>query len=96
MVNLGHRLRALRIQMGLTQLQLSERLWVSKAMISSYELDQRTPSYEVLIKIAKFFNVSTDYLLGLDKPDINYDNLTEQEVKAVSAIVDLLRKKENA
>jgi len=69
---------------------------VSKAMISSYELDQRTPSYEVLIKIAKFFNVSTDYLLGLDKPDINYDNLTEQEVKAVSAIVDLLRKKENA
>ena len=38
----------------MTQREIAERVGVSKAMISSYELDQRSPSYEVLVKIAAF------------------------------------------
>ena len=95
MVNLGMRLKALRLEKNLTQTQVAQRIGgnVSKAMISSYELEQRSPSYEVLIKLATFFKVSTDYLLGLEKTAINYEGLTDREVKAVMNIVHILKER---
>lgn len=55
MVNLGERLRKLRLEKHLTQTEMSRRIGVSKAMISSYELEQRQPSYGILVKFAAFF-----------------------------------------
>lgn len=93
MVNLGERLRALRNERGITQTELSSRVGVSAAMISSYELEQRQPSYEVLIKFAAYFGVTTDYLLGLEKTrTINIDGLYEQEIEVVVKMIDALRK----
>lgn len=60
----GHRIRALRKEAGLTQGQLGQRLSVSTQVISMYE-NGREPPYEILCNIARFFGVSTDYLLGL-------------------------------
>jgi transcriptional regulator with XRE-family HTH domain len=93
MVNMGTRIRALRIEKHLTQAETARRLGISKAMISSYELEQRAPSYDILIKIAAFFNVSTDYLLGLEKPSVNYEGLSDREIRAIMNIVDVLREK---
>ena len=94
MVNLGERIRALRLEKHITQTEMSKRIGVSKAVISSYELEQRQPSYEILIKIAAFFSVSTDYLLGLEKErSISVKGLNDKEVEAVSNLVDILRKK---
>ena len=94
MVNLGERLRALRLEKRITQTEMSRRIGVSKAMISSYELEQRQPSYGVLIKLAAFFGVTTDYLFGLEKSRIlNVDGLTEQEVEAVANIIEVMRDK---
>lgn len=53
MIDLGQRLKDLRKAKGLTQQQVADRVWVTKAMISSYELSTRAPSYEVLIKLSK-------------------------------------------
>src|SRR5690625_3473491 len=66
----GQRLRILRKQKRLTQEQLGKILHVSKVSISGYESGDRTPDTENLQKIADYFEVSVDYLLGrTDNPN---------------------------
>jgi transcriptional regulator with XRE-family HTH domain len=91
MVNMGNRLRALRIARNLPQSEVARRIGISKAMISAYELGQRSPSYEVLVKLAIFYNASADYLLGIEKPSIVYDGLNEKEIRAVMNIIEVLK-----
>lgn len=50
----------------LTQVQLAQKLGLTKSVISAYETGRRLPSYDILIHIARIYNVSTDYLLGLE------------------------------
>ena len=69
MQTFGERIKELRQNAGLTQQQLADRIWVSKAAISNYELYERNPSPEILVKLAKVFHVSVDYLLGIEIPD---------------------------
>lgn len=66
MINFGNKLKLLRLQDNMTQEQLAQKLNLTKSVISAYETGLRLPSYDVLIRIAKIFNVSTDYLLGLE------------------------------
>lgn len=61
----GERFKQLREEANLTMEQLAVSLGTKKQTISRYENNQREPEYATLIKIAQFFNVSTDYLLGL-------------------------------
>lgn len=62
---LANRLRKLREEKGLTQKELAQALGLnSKSTITNYEQNDRDPDYETLIKIAKYFEVSIDYLLG--------------------------------
>lgn len=61
---LKDRLKVLRKEKQLTQKDLADILEVSPKAISFYELGERQPSNEMLLKLAKYFNVSTDYLLG--------------------------------
>lgn len=63
-MDLGTRLKQLRTESGLTQEELGKKVNVSKASISLYEKNLREPSRESLLTFAKFFDVSTDYLLG--------------------------------
>ena len=92
MVNLGEKIRTLRLEKRISQTDMSRCIGVSKAMISSYELEQRSPSYEVLIKIASFFSVSTDYLLGVEKERmISVDGLDNREMEVIVSMVDVLR-----
>jgi len=92
MVNLGEKLRTLRLEKHITQTEMSKRIGVSKAMISSYELEQRQPSYGILIKFATFFGVTTDFLFGLEKErTISVEGLKEQEVEIVSNMIEVLR-----
>ena len=93
MVNLGERLKTLRLDKRMTQTSVAQRIGVSKAMISSYELEQRSPSYGVLIKLAALYNVSTDYLLGVEKSSVKYDGLNSREIRAVMNIIELLQEK---
>ena len=94
MVNLGERIRALRLEKRFTQTEMSKRLGISTIMISSYELEKRQPSYPTLIKIASFFGVTTDFLLGLDKErTVNVKGLTDREVDVINSMVEALREK---
>lgn len=55
----------MREDMDLTQKQVADMLNCSQQVYSNYELGQRGIPTDILIKIAKLYNVTTDYLLGL-------------------------------
>lgn len=63
---LGEMIRKLRIARSLNQVQLAKKLDVSKQTISNWENNNILPSIEMLVKISRFFSVSTDHLLELD------------------------------
>lgn len=67
----GDRLKELRNSKNLSQDDLGKILGVRKSSISNWETDKATPTYEILTKLAQYFNVTTDYLLGLNQDDLN-------------------------
>ncbi len=97
MVDFGARLKELRLKAGLTQKQLASQVGVTKSVISFYELRERAPSPEVLIKLSNIFHVTTDFLLGIEKPPekplLDLEGLTEKDVKLVLVLIDTLRQK---
>ena len=60
----SQRLRALRESDKLSQITFAEKIGFSQAAISSWENNTREPGIEALLRIARFFNVSVDYLVG--------------------------------
>ncbi len=64
-VTLGKRLRDLREDANLTQLQLAKILNMTQRKISYLEQDKYEPSIQDIIEICMFFNISSDYLIGL-------------------------------
>ena len=62
---LGARLQEIRNKNNTLQKDIAEYLNITVSTYQRYEYGTRNPSLEILIKLAKYFNVSTDYLLGL-------------------------------
>lgn len=81
MVSFGDRLRLLRKEMKLTQDELAETFHINKSSISRYENNCQLPEYDLLQKIADFFNVSLDYILG--KTDIANINIHLDNIKSI-------------
>ena len=65
-MQIGNTLKNLRIEAELTQTQLSKNLNIGQSTIVGYEKNEREPTLSNLIQYAKFFNVSLDYLTGLE------------------------------
>lgn len=85
---LGKRICELRTSFGWSQVELSKRLNVAKQTVSNWENDNIQPSIEMLIRLAKLFNVSTDYLLGLDQiPRLNVDELPAEVIAHISLLI---------
>jgi len=59
------RLLALRTDLGLTQQQCANGVGIAKARYQHYETGRREPDIEMLIALARFFGVSSDYLIGM-------------------------------
>ena len=93
---LGERLKALRTAKKMSQKELAERIGIAKSVISFYESGDRFPSYDVLIKIARIFNVTTDYLLDVERErTVNVSSLSEEDIAAVTTVIDALKRKSN-
>ena len=60
----GERIENLRKEKGITQDELSNKFGISQQTISLYEIEKKEPNVEMLIKMADYFGVTTDYLLG--------------------------------
>lgn len=95
-MDFGSKLKELRAQNGLTQKQLADQLGITKSVVSFYERQERTPSPEVLRKMASVFRVSTDFLLDIDRTKrLDVSDLDDDDIQLVSLLVDTLRKKNN-
>lgn len=70
-MDIGHTLTDLRMEKGIYQKELAAALRVSVGTISNYEKGRHYPDPTTLCKIAEFFGVTTDYLLG--RTDFRYD-----------------------
>lgn len=94
LINFGNKLKKLRLQNHMTQQQLASLMGVTKSVVSYYELQERIPSPEMLIKLSTIFHVSTDYLLGISSDNsINISGLNDDDIAVLSAIINLLRDK---
>lgn len=93
MVDFGSTLKSLRLKEKMTQAHLAQKLGLTKSVISAYETGLRLPSYDILIHIAKIFNVSTDYLLGIErKYEIDLSGLSQQEIDALLNLIKAMKK----
>ena len=91
---LGQRINTLRIALGWSQVQLAEKLSISKQTVSNWENDNIQPSIEMLVRISKLFHVSTDYLLGLDnKQTIDVTNLPQPFIAHLTQIIEDYKQK---
>ena len=90
---LNENIKRLRLARGLNQVEFARVMGVSKQCVSNWENDNVMPSIEMLIKIADFFNVTTDYILGRnEKVYIDASGLTDEQVGHISLVVSDMSK----
>lgn len=93
MVDFGNILKTQRLKADMTQAQLAQKLGITKSVISAYETGLRLPSYDILIHIAKLFNVSTDFLLGVEnKQNVDFSGLSQEEVDALTNLIRAMKR----
>ena len=93
-MTLNENIKQLRQSRNLSQVDLARALGVTKQSISNWENNNIQPSIDMLIHLAKFFSVSTDFMLGLDERKyIEINGLTDQQLAHVTTIIDDIRGK---
>ena len=89
---LGTRIKELRKEFGLSQVDLAARMEVTKQTISNWENENIQPSIDMLVDLANVFNVTTDYLLGLDDvPRLSIEGLPLSFAAHLAQIIDDFR-----
>lgn len=89
---LDKRIRQLRLERGINQKELGDAVGVSKQSVSNWENGNIMPSIDLLIRLADFFGVSTDHLLGrTDRRSVDVEGLTDLQITHLQLIVDDLR-----
>ena len=82
------RIKQLREEIGLTQIELADKLKISNSAIAMYETDKREPSDDLKIKMSELFDCSIDYLLGktdIRNPGKQIDNVLNEAMIGMSA-----------
>lgn len=90
----GAKLKNLRTNQKMTQQQLADRLQVAKSVVSYYESGDRYPSYDVLIRIAHVFHVTTDYLLDVERKRVmDVSDISDEDIAVLETVAEALRRK---
>lgn len=104
---MNNRIRTLREEKQMSQIDLAKQFNITSATISQYELGKRFPDQETLEKLADFFDVSVDYLLcrtkirKLDKNEtkafhnLDVDGLPNEAIKQVEDYIEFIKQKYN-
>ena len=86
--SIADKIKVLREHLGMTQSDLAKTLGLTRSGVNGWEMGLSVPSTPLLVELSKTFNVSTDYLLGLEQGAIlKIDNLSNKEV---AVLVDLI------
>lgn len=88
------RIKVLREQKGFTQTDLSKQLGITRSSVNAWEMGISVPSTQYVVELASIFNVSTDYLLGVDTTStVSVSGLTEDDIHIVYGLIEHLRNK---
>jgi len=95
---IGERLRELRKAKKMKQEELGSCFGLSKAILSSYELGKSDPPDKIKIELARYFNISLDYLIGVIDERVPYynektflklpDNISDEEIKFITEYLE--------
>ena len=86
---IDQKIKTLREKKGITQSELANQLGITRSGVNAWEMGISTPSTQYIIILAKFFNVSTDYLLGLsDTATISVEGLSDREIASLAEIIE--------
>ena len=89
---LNEKIKNLRLSYRLNQVELGKALGVTKQCVSNWENDNIQPSVDMLVKIARYFNVSADYLLDLSEGKyIDVSDLDDDAVTHIRMIIEDIR-----
>lgn len=89
----GERIKALRLSLGLNQVEFGKSLNVTKQSVSNWENENILPSIDMLTKIATLYSVSADYLLGLQAfRSVDVSGLTNEQIAHLQLLINDLRK----
>jgi len=82
--SLAGKIKLLREAAEMTQAELARLFGLSRSSVNAWEMGLSVPSTQYVVELAKRFNVSTDYLLGIeDTATISIDGLTQKQVSAL-------------
>lgn len=106
-MTMGDRLRALRLQKKISQGEVARFIGITRSAYSHYEINNRQPVYDTLIKLSAYFDVSLDYIIGgsasttkPESPDVPETNEVlallrhmnqEQRMQSIRLLRDLMR-----
>ncbi|WP_148409188.1 helix-turn-helix domain-containing protein [Murimonas intestini] len=89
----GEIIQNLRKSHGINQVELAQKLGVTKQAVSNWENNNILPSIDMLIKISRFFSVSCDYLLEIDhRSFIEVSGLTIEELSHIQQVINDIKK----
>ena len=90
---LGENIKSFRLSKNINQVEFAKMLGVTKQCVSNWENDNVVPSIEMLCRIADFFNVSTDFLLGrVEERSLDASGLLEDQIAHITYLIDSLSK----
>lgn len=88
------RIKELREQNGITQSELAKQLGITRSSVNAWEMGISVPSTQYIVELANIFNISTDYLLGVNRTaTINVSGLTDKDIALIHSIVTHLKNK---
>lgn len=91
----AERIKNLREQHSMTQASLAKRLGITRSSVNAWEMGISVPSTQYIVELANIFQVSTDYLLGLNNSStISVAGLSEKDVQIIHALVNHLRQRQ--
>ncbi|MBQ4556418.1 MAG: helix-turn-helix transcriptional regulator [Clostridia bacterium] len=91
---IADRIRTLREKRGLTQAGLARLMGITRSSVNAWEMGISSPSSQYIVVLANIFNVSTDYLLGVDtSATVSVKGLTDGDISVVHSMIEHLKSK---
>ena len=91
---IAEKVKKLREQKGLSQAELARLLGITRSSVDAWEMGISVPSTQYIVDLAGVFDISTDYLLGVDSSStISVAGLTDSDILLVHNIIEHLKNK---
>lgn len=93
---IADRIKALREQQNKTQTELAKQLGITRSSVNAWEMGISVPSTQYIVELANIFQVSTDYLLGVNtSSSISVAGLSDKDIALIHTIISHLKSRKD-